>query len=231
MGGSTAAGLVASMAEVSTAADLVASMAEVSRRRIWRISRSLRRYARRFRRASRGFRRASRRPRRRHESFGDRRGRFFGGLGFGYYGYPYGWDYNYPDYGYYDYSQPYSAQTWYYCWDPAGYYPYVTQCNTGWQAVPRLADAVAMRETTTVGPCQSCRHPRVEGAAEVGQSLCKPAAGCADLGRCNKCHFGIGNRRKAIARAEHRMLGKNGDLGQDADAEFPPRQRPECREY
>ena len=76
-----------------------------------------------------------------------------------------------------------------------------------------------MRETTTVGPCQSCRHPRVEGAAEVGQSLCKPAAGCAGLGRCNKCHFGIGNRRKAIALAQHRMLGKNGDLGQDADAE------------
>ena len=71
----------------------------------------------------------------RHEGFRDRRG-FFGGLGFGYYGYPYGWDYNYPDYGYYDYSQPYSSQTWYYCWDPAGYYPYVTQCNTGWQAVP-----------------------------------------------------------------------------------------------
>jgi hypothetical protein len=72
----------------------------------------------------------------RHEGFGDRRGRFFGGLGFGYYGYPYGSDYNYPNYGYYDYSQPYSSQTWYYCWDPAGYYPYVTQCNTGWQAVP-----------------------------------------------------------------------------------------------
>jgi hypothetical protein len=44
------------------------------------------------------------------------------------------WGY-YPDYGYYDYSQPYS-QTWYYCSDPAGYYPYVTQCSTGWQAVP-----------------------------------------------------------------------------------------------
>ena len=45
------------------------------------------------------------------------------------------WGY-YPDYGYYDYSQPYSSQTWYYCSDPAGYYPYVTQCNTGWQSVP-----------------------------------------------------------------------------------------------
>jgi hypothetical protein len=76
----------------------------------------------------------------RHDGFGDRRGDFherhdrdgrffFGGV------YPYGYDY-YPDYGYYDYSQPYSAQTWYYCSDPAGYYPYVTQCNIGWQAVP-----------------------------------------------------------------------------------------------
>ena len=72
----------------------------------------------------------------RHEGFRDRR---FGvgvgvGLGLGYYGYPYGGDYS-PDYGYYGYSQPYSSQTWYYCSDPAGYYPYVTQCNTGWQAV------------------------------------------------------------------------------------------------
>jgi hypothetical protein len=71
----------------------------------------------------------------RHEGFRDRRGGFIGGLGFGFFGYPYGWDYA-PDYGYYGYSQPYSSQTWYYCWDPAGYYPYVTQCNTGWQAVP-----------------------------------------------------------------------------------------------
>ena len=45
------------------------------------------------------------------------------------------WGY-YPDYGYYDYGQSYSSQTWYYCSDPAGYYPYVTQCNNGWQAVP-----------------------------------------------------------------------------------------------
>jgi hypothetical protein len=71
----------------------------------------------------------------RHEGFHDRRNGFIGGLGFGYYGYPYGSDYS-PDYGYYGYSQPYSSQTWYYCWDPAGYYPYVAQCNTGWQAVP-----------------------------------------------------------------------------------------------
>jgi hypothetical protein len=56
-------------------------------------------------------------------------------LGWTYYPYPYGWD-NYPDYGYYDYSQPNATQTWYYCSDPAGYYPYVTQCNTAWQPVP-----------------------------------------------------------------------------------------------
>ena len=40
-----------------------------------------------------------------------RRGGYFGG----YYAYP-GWGY--------------------YCSDPAGYYPYVTQCDTGWQTVP-----------------------------------------------------------------------------------------------
>jgi hypothetical protein len=56
------------------------------------------------------------------------------GLGSTYYPYPYDW--GYPDYGYYDYSQPYAAQTWYYCSNPAGYYPYVTQCNTAWQPVP-----------------------------------------------------------------------------------------------
>jgi hypothetical protein len=56
------------------------------------------------------------------------------GLAWTYYDYP--WWGSYPDYGYYDYGQPYSAQTWYYCSDPAGYYPYVAQCNTGWQSVP-----------------------------------------------------------------------------------------------
>jgi hypothetical protein len=56
------------------------------------------------------------------------------GLAWTYYDYP--WWGSYPDYDYYDYSQPYANQTGYYCSDPAGYYPYVTQCNTGWQAVP-----------------------------------------------------------------------------------------------
>jgi hypothetical protein len=53
-----------------------------------------------------------------------------------------GWTYdpyasgNYPDYGYYSSGQHSAAQNWYYCSDPAGYYPYVAQCNTGWQTVP-----------------------------------------------------------------------------------------------
>jgi hypothetical protein len=64
----------------------------------------------------------------RHDGFRGRRGFFGDGLGFGFYGYPYGWDYGY--------DQPYSSQSWYYCSDPSGYYPYVTQCNTGWQTVP-----------------------------------------------------------------------------------------------
>ncbi len=78
----------------------------------------------------------------RRESFGERREGFgerregFATQGFhgGFIANPW-WGY-YPDYGYYDYSQPYSSQIWYYCSDPAGYYPYVTQCSTGWQTVP-----------------------------------------------------------------------------------------------
>jgi hypothetical protein len=71
----------------------------------------------------------------RHEGFGERHEGFRGGF-FVYPGWGYYPDYGYPDYGYYNYSQPYSSQTWYYCSDPAGYYPYVTQCNIGWQTVP-----------------------------------------------------------------------------------------------
>jgi hypothetical protein len=60
---------------------------------------------------------------------GFNRGRFRGGFtGFGFYPYSY-----YYDYG--DYGQP-SSQIWYYCSDPVGYYPYITQCYAGWQAVP-----------------------------------------------------------------------------------------------
>jgi len=60
-----------------------------------------------------------------------RYGWWWGADGLGWTYYPY-----YPDYGYYDYNQPYASQSWYYCSDPAGYYPYVTQCNTTWQTVP-----------------------------------------------------------------------------------------------
>lgn len=55
----------------------------------------------------------------------------FGGLSLGTgLGWPY---YSYPDESYYGYG-PYT-QYWY-CDNPAGYYPYVQQCNTGWQMVP-----------------------------------------------------------------------------------------------
>jgi hypothetical protein len=49
--------------------------------------------------------------------------------------YPGGYGY-YPDDTYYDQGQYSPSATWYYCADPAGYYPYVTQCFTGWQSVP-----------------------------------------------------------------------------------------------
>jgi hypothetical protein len=57
---------------------------------------------------------------------------------FGYWlGYnPYLWS---DDGGYddsYAYGEPNGSQSWYYCSDPAGYYPSVTQCNTAWQTVP-----------------------------------------------------------------------------------------------
>jgi hypothetical protein len=28
------------------------------------------------------------------------------------------------------------AQTWYYCDNPKGYYPYVQQCSSGWRQTP-----------------------------------------------------------------------------------------------
>jgi len=31
---------------------------------------------------------------------------------------------------------PPATQVWYYCPNPQGYYPYVAQCYSGWQAVP-----------------------------------------------------------------------------------------------
>ena len=34
---------------------------------------------------------------------------------------------------------PAAPQYWYYCTDPAGYYPYIAQCRVNWQAVPSIA--------------------------------------------------------------------------------------------
>ena len=64
-----------------------------------------------------------------------RYGWWWGGAGLGWTYYADPW-WGYQDYGNYDYNHPYAAQTWYYCSDPAGYYPYVTQCNTAWQPGP-----------------------------------------------------------------------------------------------
>jgi hypothetical protein len=89
---------------------------------------------------------------RHHHGFGGARvfigpGIFFGAPAF--YPYPYSY-YPYPYYQYpVDsappavvesppvYTQPPAQQYWYYCSNPPGYYPYVTQCPGGWlQVVP-----------------------------------------------------------------------------------------------
>ena len=111
-----------------------------------------------------------------HQGFGHFRAVFgFGGIfppfwwspfwwGYGYplYDYPdhrnYGYDPgssyygNYPDSGYG--SQPNARQTWYYCSDPAGYYPFVVHCNTAWQYGPGSAinrDRAALAHGSHVG--------------------------------------------------------------------------------
>lgn len=69
-----------------------------------------------------------------HRGFG-----FVPGIGLGFaFGAAYPWDWGYypPAYGYYGYAQPYAGQVWYYCANPPGYYPYVTQCYAPWQVVP-----------------------------------------------------------------------------------------------
>jgi hypothetical protein len=75
-------------------------------------------------------------------------GRFHGGFNHGFYpgfglglalgsAYPWGWGYYSPGYDYYGDAGPYTAaQVWYYCSNPTGYYPYVTQCYGPWQVVP-----------------------------------------------------------------------------------------------
>jgi hypothetical protein len=70
-----------------------------------------------------------------------------------FWGYPYGYPYPYANpypYGYPAYSPPVmgdsspqtylqqdiqAQQPWYYCQNPQGYYPYVTECPGGWQQV------------------------------------------------------------------------------------------------
>ena len=102
-----------------------------------------------------------------HHGFGHFRAVFgFGGIyppfwwGYGYPFYPfpdYGYYGNYPDHRDYGYdpgssyygnyrdsgygSQSNARQTWYYCSNPAGYYPSVTHCNTVWQYGPGSANA------------------------------------------------------------------------------------------
>ena len=96
--------------------------------------------------------------------FGGFRGGVFVGAPFydpfwPYYGYGYGYGLGYPYY--YDYGYPRTTiireralpedylpppdevgapqeQLWYYCRDPQGYYPYVSQCNQAWQPVPAV---------------------------------------------------------------------------------------------
>ena len=50
------------------------------------------------------------------------------GLGWTYYRYPYEEYYS-------EYGLPSAAPNWY-CSDPPGYYPYITECNTAWQTAP-----------------------------------------------------------------------------------------------
>lgn len=63
-------------------------------------------------------------------------------LGFPFVPYPYPYPYYYPAYVpppvYAPPPTPVApqAQTWYYCDNPNGYYPYVTSCSTGWRQVP-----------------------------------------------------------------------------------------------
>jgi hypothetical protein len=59
-----------------------------------------------------------------------------------YYPYPYYYPYGYPSYPYsYEepqqplYLEPRENVEWYYCNDPKGYYPYITNCPGGWTRV------------------------------------------------------------------------------------------------
>jgi hypothetical protein len=52
--------------------------------------------------------------------------------------------YPYPDYvSEYEYEEPsaYTGNSWYYCRDPEGYYPYVKHCYGSWEPVPAQPDS------------------------------------------------------------------------------------------
>jgi hypothetical protein len=67
--------------------------------------------------------------------------------------------YPYPDYvssySYYDddyYGPPGGGQQWYYCYNPAGYYPYVQNCNGPWRPVPMTPPPPGAQQGMNQGP-------------------------------------------------------------------------------
>ncbi|MCX7174619.1 MAG: hypothetical protein NT159_12000 [Proteobacteria bacterium] len=42
-------------------------------------------------------------------------------------------------------AAPATSQFWYYCRNPAGYYPYVPSCPTSWEAVPANAPSAPLK--------------------------------------------------------------------------------------
>ena len=99
-----------------------------------------------------------------HHGWGYSSGIYIGGIGMGYSPYGYGYGYGpYDYYPYRPYAYPPAVVTvptappvyiqqqqqqaapavtqehpvgfWYYCTKPAGYYPYIKECSTGWQQV------------------------------------------------------------------------------------------------
>ena len=42
-------------------------------------------------------------------------------------------------------ASPAPSQYWYYCANPAGYYPYVAQCVVGWRRVPATVPSLALQ--------------------------------------------------------------------------------------
>ena len=84
---------------------------------------------------------------------------WYGGVGIGFWGWPYDWGWPYYwDWPYYGYppaaypapatvieqapATPAAPPSWYYCADPKGYYPYVQSCKGAWQPVPIVPPGV-----------------------------------------------------------------------------------------